>query len=93
MKRTKEDSEMTAFELIQIFEDTQNTIFHTPELFDEMLKSQCGSQLFLEGYTSPLRVTRGPERKAWSNGAGGVPLQMQRPVQCFGPAVLSKALL
>lgn len=50
---------MTAFELIQIFEDTQNTIFHTPELFDEMLKSQCSSQLFLEGYTSPLRVTRG----------------------------------
>lgn len=50
---------MTAFDLIEIFKDTQNRIFNTPVLFDQMLKSQCGSQLYLEGYTSPLRVTRG----------------------------------
>lgn len=55
---------MTAFELITIFEDTQNRILNTPELFDEMLKSKSRSQLFLEEYTSPLRVTRGPGRVA-----------------------------
>lgn len=51
---------MTSLDLIKIFDDTQNAIFNTPALFDQMIKSQINSQLFLEGYTSPLRIAKEP---------------------------------
>lgn len=51
---------MTSLDLIKIFEDTQNAIFNTPMLLDQMIKSQINSQLFLEGYTSPLRIAKEP---------------------------------
>lgn len=50
---------MTALDLIKIFNETQNMILNTPALFDQMVKSQVGSQLYLEGYTSPLRIAKG----------------------------------
>lgn len=50
---------MTALDLIKVFNETQNMILNTPALFDQMVKSQVGSQLYLEGYTSPLRIAKG----------------------------------
>lgn len=50
---------MTALDLIKVFNKTQNMILNTPALFDQMVKSQVGSQLYLEGYTSPLRIAKG----------------------------------
>ena len=51
---------MTSSDLIKIFDDTQNTILNTPALFDQMVRSQLSSQLFLDGYTSPLRIAKEP---------------------------------
>ena len=51
---------MTSLDLIKIFEDTQNAIFDTPMLFDQMVRSQLSSHLFLDGYTSPLRIAKEP---------------------------------
>ena len=50
---------MTALDLIKVFNETQNMILNSPALFDQMVKSQVGSQLYLEGYTSPLRIAKG----------------------------------
>ncbi len=50
---------MTSYDLVSIFEDTQNIIQITPALRAQMLKSQSGSQLFLEEYESPIRSVRG----------------------------------
>ena len=50
---------MTSFELIEIFNDTQNIIKNTPDLYAQMVKSQSSSQLFLEDYISPIRIIRG----------------------------------
>lgn len=50
---------MTALDLIKVFNETQNLIQNTPALFDQMVKSQVGSQLYLEGCTSPLRIAKG----------------------------------
>lgn len=50
---------MTAFELLQVFEDTQNIIKTTSSFNTQMITSQKESQLFLEGYIAPDRTMRG----------------------------------
>lgn len=49
---------MTPYELIRIFDDTQTRIQNDPALQQQMLKSQCGSQLYLEAYESPVRKVK-----------------------------------
>ncbi|MBE6639747.1 MAG: TIGR02452 family protein [Ruminococcaceae bacterium] len=50
---------MTTYELIAIFEDTQNKIIQNPFLQEQMMTSKKGSQLYLDNYTSPIRRIRG----------------------------------
>lgn len=50
---------MSPYELIKIFEDTQRIIENDPVFQEQMLKSQCDSQLYLEGYVSPVRSVKG----------------------------------
>lgn len=50
---------MSAYDLIQIFEDTQNIISENPVLQEKLLLSQNGSQLYLENFTSPIRRVKG----------------------------------
>lgn len=50
---------MTAYELMEAFEDTQKAIRQSPFLSNQMMNSQCNSQLYLDNYTSPIRRIRG----------------------------------
>lgn len=50
---------MTAKELIDIFIDTQEIIKAGPILQKQMLQSQAGSQLYLDGYYSAVRNIKG----------------------------------
>lgn len=50
---------MTAEELIDIFVDTQQIIRSSPILYERSIKSQAASQLYLEGYHSPIREIKG----------------------------------
>lgn len=51
---------MTSYDLIKIFEDTQMRIQKDPVLQARMQKSRRDSQLYLEGYVSPVRKVKGP---------------------------------
>ena len=53
---------MNAYELIEIFEDTQKMIRQDPFLQERVVASQCASQLYLEQYTSPIQRIKGDGR-------------------------------
>ena len=46
-------------DLIDIFADTQEVIRSNPSLRQQMIKSQAGSQLYLDGYRSAIRRKKG----------------------------------